>query len=116
MAIYAAILIVPWLLALALTPLARRWALARGWLDRPGGRKIHLEPIPMLGGVAVFGAVLLGILLLVPFSPAIRVGLSGSGSLLALAAGLIPLLILGVYDDRKDLPAGVKLVGQIAAD
>ena len=113
MVIYAAILIVPWLLALALTPLARRWALARGWLDRPGGRKSHPEPIPMLGGVAVFTAVLLGILLLVPFSPAIRAGLSGSGSLLALAAGLIPLLILGVYDDCKDLPAGVKLIGQI---
>lgn len=111
---YAVILILPWLVALVLTPLVIRWAAAHGWLDRPRGRKNHSHPVPMLGGVAVFAAVALGLLLAAPFSVPIRVGLFGSGSLLALAGGVAAILALGVYDDRKDLRASLKLAMQIA--
>jgi UDP-GlcNAc:undecaprenyl-phosphate GlcNAc-1-phosphate transferase len=90
-----------------------RWATARGWLDHPGGRKNHPEPVPVLGGVAVFGAVMLGLLLAAPFSMPIRAGFFGSGSLLALAGGVAAILALGVYDDRKDLRASLKLAMQI---
>jgi UDP-GlcNAc:undecaprenyl-phosphate GlcNAc-1-phosphate transferase len=111
---YAVILILPWLVALVLTPLVIRWAAAHGWLDHPRGRKNHSHPVPMLGGVAVFAAVTLGLLLAAPFSVPIRVGLFGSGSLLALAGGVAAILALGVYDDRKDLRASLKLAMQIA--
>jgi UDP-GlcNAc:undecaprenyl-phosphate GlcNAc-1-phosphate transferase len=111
---YAVILILPWLVALVLTPLVIRWASAHGWLDHPRGRKNHSHPVPMLGGVAVFAAVTLGLLLAAPFSVPIRVGLFGSGSLLALAGGVAAILALGVYDDRKDLRASLKLAMQIA--
>jgi UDP-GlcNAc:undecaprenyl-phosphate GlcNAc-1-phosphate transferase len=111
---YAVILILPWLVALVWTPLVIRWASAHGWLDHPGGRKDHPEPIPMLGGVAVFAALMLGLLLAAPFSVPIRAGFFGSGSLLALAGGVAAILTLGVYDDRNDLRASLKLAAQIA--
>ena len=106
---YVALLVLPWLLALGLTPLVERWSRAHGWLDHPRGRKNHARPMPMLGGVAVFGTMMLGLLAVALFSPSLRAGLYGSGSLLGLAAGVTAILALGVYDDRKDLPASLKL-------
>jgi len=110
---YVALLVLPWLLALGLTPPIARWSRAHGWLDHPRGRKNHTQPVPVLGGVAVFGTMMLGLLLVALFSPSIRAGLYGSGSLLGLAAGLAAILALGVYDDRKDMPASLKLVAQL---
>ncbi|MFM1919214.1 MAG: hypothetical protein RLZZ303_848, partial [Candidatus Hydrogenedentota bacterium] len=34
----------------------RRVALRLGVLDQPGERKVHQEPVPLLGGVAIVGA------------------------------------------------------------
>ena len=49
--------------ALLLTPITSLVARRNGWVDQPGLRKIHREPIPYLGGAAVLGAVLLALLL-----------------------------------------------------
>jgi UDP-N-acetylmuramyl pentapeptide phosphotransferase/UDP-N-acetylglucosamine-1-phosphate transferase/glycosyltransferase involved in cell wall biosynthesis len=45
--------------SLALTPWAKRFAYARGFVDQPDPRKIHNRPIARLGGVAIALAVLL---------------------------------------------------------
>src|SRR5262245_52689884 len=51
------------LAAIVLTWLVRHTAQALGVLDRPDGvRKLHRQPIPLLGGVGVFGAWLIGML------------------------------------------------------
>lgn len=48
-------------LCTALTvPLVIRIARAQGWLDRPGGRRVHSTPIPRAGGLAIFAGLLLG--------------------------------------------------------
>src|SRR5215467_13506377 len=39
----------------------RALALRVGMVDLPGPRKVHLEPIPLLGGLAIYGGVLLGV-------------------------------------------------------
>jgi UDP-GlcNAc:undecaprenyl-phosphate GlcNAc-1-phosphate transferase len=104
----------PWLLALALTPLVTRFARRIGALDRPHGRKSHQLPVPLLGGVAVFGAAGLALVLGAPFSPPIRGGLFGSASLSALGLGTLAMVSLGTWDDLRDLSAGSKLVGQLA--
>ena len=49
------------LVTLLITPLVRRFALDRGLVDYPGGRKIHSKPIPRLGGVAIFAGVVAAI-------------------------------------------------------
>lgn len=43
--------------SLVLTPIVRRVGLAAGTVDRPspGELKIHSQPVPFLGGVAVVG-------------------------------------------------------------
>jgi UDP-GlcNAc:undecaprenyl-phosphate GlcNAc-1-phosphate transferase len=52
------------LAAIVMTWLVRRAALALGVMDRPDGiRKLHRQPIPLLGGVGVFGAWLIGMII-----------------------------------------------------
>src|SRR5437667_464100 len=42
------------LCSLAITPVIRLVAFRLGALDIPGGRKIHTQPTPRLGGLAIF--------------------------------------------------------------
>jgi len=44
------------ILAIFFTPLIRRLAIKFRIVDLPGLRKIHHQPIPLLGGLAVFFA------------------------------------------------------------
>ncbi len=86
-----------------LTPLCRALALYLKVLDRPDWRKIHDQPTPLLGGVAVF----------VAFSSALflnNVFLPGMKSLL-LGATLI--FVMGLMDDVKPIPALLKFVLQV---
>jgi UDP-GlcNAc:undecaprenyl-phosphate GlcNAc-1-phosphate transferase len=97
------------LVSVCLTPLVRRAALKLGIMDQPGPRKIHRFPIPRAGGVAVYIAWLVAVMMGMEFLglPAV---FSHPGPLIGL--GLLALL-LGLWDDWKDLPGAVKLLGQI---
>jgi len=114
MATFAAILIVPWLLALVLTPRVIRYAQAHGHLDYPTARKAHKAPVAMFGGVAVFASIVLGLLALAPFVAQVRAALFGYESLGALALGAGLMVVLGAWDDLYDLRPMHKLAGQIA--
>ena len=50
---YSLFFLVPFTVALLLTPRLARAARRMGILDHPGSRKAHLEATPYLGGVAV---------------------------------------------------------------
>ena len=84
----------------ALWPL-RKIALGFGVMDRPGPRKVHKEPVPYLGGVAILVGA--GVAILV-FQPA------HWGLLLMLAF----LLVVGLLDDVRGLPVWVKLLAEVA--
>jgi len=114
MAIFAAILIIPWLLALVLTPAVIRFAQARGHLDYPTERKAHKAPVAMLGGVAVFASIVLGLLAIAPFVAPVRAALFGYESLGALGLGAGLMVALGAWDDLYDMRPMHKLTGQIA--
>jgi UDP-GlcNAc:undecaprenyl-phosphate/decaprenyl-phosphate GlcNAc-1-phosphate transferase len=58
LAIYAWLFIVAFLCTLILTPLSVRLAVAIGAVDYPNDRKIHVQPTPRLGGVAIAGSIL----------------------------------------------------------
>jgi UDP-GlcNAc:undecaprenyl-phosphate GlcNAc-1-phosphate transferase len=94
-----------WAVAFFGVPVVRRLAFALGVLDTPAARKIHRTPTPLLGGVAVYGAFALTVLFNFNFSR----GLKG------VAVGATIVVVLGVLDDVWDLPAAVKLAGQVAA-
>jgi UDP-GlcNAc:undecaprenyl-phosphate GlcNAc-1-phosphate transferase len=97
-------LIVAFVVAAALTPLAARVAVRLGVVDRPGPLKVHDRPVPYLGGAAVFVAMAGPVLLTRP----------------ALLAPLLLALLLGIADDATDLPARLRLpcevvIGAVAA-
>ncbi|MBN1196256.1 MAG: undecaprenyl/decaprenyl-phosphate alpha-N-acetylglucosaminyl 1-phosphate transferase [Candidatus Aminicenantes bacterium] len=88
------------------TPIARRVAYRYGILDIPDGRlKTHHAPIPYLGGVMVFFAMILPLSLLFDFSR----------ELLGLLFAATILLMVGLFDDLKALSPGIKFFFQIVA-
>ncbi len=92
------------LVVLAATPLAARLARAVGAVDQPSDRRIHREPTPRLGGLAILAGFLVPVLYFLPADPAAR----------ALVAGAVLICALGAVDDIWGLSPAVKLVGQVA--
>jgi UDP-GlcNAc:undecaprenyl-phosphate GlcNAc-1-phosphate transferase len=98
----------------ATTPVVRWFSIRIGAIDRPSDRKVHASPTPTLGGLAL----LLGLLaagLAAYLLPQFRDVFEASSELLGIAAGAAVIFVLGVVDDLRDLPAPVKLAGQVFA-
>ncbi len=111
------------LVTLAATPLWRAWCDRHGWVDDPGHRKIHHQPVPLAGGLAVFtgmAVVVLGALAVVQLrllDPAaverLSYGLGRRGNeLAAILVGGLAMLVLGWWDDRYELKPAAKFSGQ----
>lgn len=81
-----------------------------GWLDQPSERRVHVAPVPRLGGVAMF--------LTFVFTAALVYWPSNTHEVLVYE-GFLPaaLFITAVmaYDDIRGLPPGIKLVLQTIA-
>ncbi len=96
------ILMTSTLVSLTLTPLAANLAVRFQILDRPGPRKLHSSPTPLLGGLAIYLAFLLSIGLFLP------------GTLwkeaTVIIGGATLLLVTGILDDRGLLHPQVKLM------
>jgi UDP-GlcNAc:undecaprenyl-phosphate GlcNAc-1-phosphate transferase len=88
-------------------PLLRRIALRLDMVDQPAPRKEHDAPVPLLGGVALCGAVLVSLLALPD-----RRELAQLGSMLG---GATWISAWGLRDDRRPLHPGVKLLSQVVA-
>ncbi|MEI6970451.1 MAG: MraY family glycosyltransferase [bacterium] len=91
--------------ALVFTPLVRAVARRAGFVDKPSMRKLHAVPIPLLGGVAIYAAVVGSILILGRHDYHIR-------ELLSIIIGATLMAFLGLWDDRVALPAFIKLAFQ----
>lgn len=102
-------LLLPFLVSLAIcagaTPLVIRLAHQRRLFDHPDERRVHKYPIPRLGGIAIFLAIILATWLLFP----------GDSRLTGLQIGLILIFTVGLVDDLYSLPPTIKLLGQITA-
>jgi UDP-GlcNAc:undecaprenyl-phosphate/decaprenyl-phosphate GlcNAc-1-phosphate transferase len=99
-----------------LTPHIVRWANRRRLFDMPADtRRIHSEPVPRIGGVAVFAAVACTLLLVFALG-GFRSESAGDPFLwLGLLAGGTVLFAVGLWDDLRGLPPLAKLVAQFAA-
>jgi len=89
------------LASLVLTVPVRALALRVGMVDLPGPRKVHLQPIPLLGGLAMYAGVVLGVLFL--FNGPARAQIAG------ILAGATLVAAVGILDDRGLLHHQVKL-------
>ena len=97
--------VVTFLCSALLVPVIRRMALFIGAVDVPNKRKVHNKLIPRLGGVAIFFAFLLGYML---FS-------RQSIEMISILIGSFIVIITGVIDDIRPLPAKYKFSGQLIA-
>ena len=89
------------LASLTLTVPVRALALRVGMVDLPGPRKVHLKPIPLLGGLAIYAGVLIAILTV--FDGSARAQVEG------IFAGATLVIAVGVLDDRGWLHHQIKL-------
>jgi UDP-GlcNAc:undecaprenyl-phosphate GlcNAc-1-phosphate transferase len=87
--------------SLVLTVPVRALAIRVGMVDLPGPRKVHLKPIPLLGGLAMYGGVMLAIM--IAFDGAARAQSFG------IVTGATLVAIVGFLDDRGWLHHQIKL-------
>jgi UDP-GlcNAc:undecaprenyl-phosphate/decaprenyl-phosphate GlcNAc-1-phosphate transferase len=98
---------------LALTPLVRALSRRIGALDHPGPRRIHRDPVPTMGGLA-FVVATLGVAWAARALPGPAAGLDAR-PLIGLTLAAIPMLALGVTDDRRGVGPWTKLTVQACA-
>jgi len=111
------------LCSLVSLPVWRAWCIRVGLVDDPGHRKIHSAPIPLAGGFAVLSGIVLplacGVALLhwhglgAGSAQPIIYGIGRRATqLAALAMGAFGMVLLGAWDDKRELRALPKFVGQ----
>lgn len=91
--------------AYALTPSIISLAKKVGAMDAPDERKVHISPIPRMGGLAIYVAFMVAVFFTVDLT----------NEIIGLLIGGTVILVVGIVDDLKNLPAKVKLAGQIIA-
>jgi UDP-GlcNAc:undecaprenyl-phosphate GlcNAc-1-phosphate transferase len=84
-----------------------------GLVDHPAGRKAHLRPTPVVGGLSIVAGTLIAVLVALALS-------SHSGAManvisrhLGFVAGSLILLLMGLWDDHRPIPARYKLLIQM---
>lgn len=92
-------------LSWALLAIARHWAQKIDLLDHPSERKTHARPVPLAGGLAI-----------VPVLSIISAAyLPGWQETTALIAAMSIVFVMGIVDDRHELPASLRLGLQTSA-
>lgn len=102
-------------LALALTPLVKRFALKVGAMDKPNARKVHTRIMPRLGGLAIYLAFIGSFFLILPFIPDGLLNAYDRNLIRAMLTGGTIIVLTGALDDRFELSAKVKLLLQLVA-
>jgi len=104
---FVPILVVGFATALGLTPLSRQIAIRLGIVDTPNQRKIHEGRKPLMGGLAIFVAFTLALLLFSPPPHLVELG--------AVLSGAALLAVVGLLDDRYHLSIRLRLGAMIVA-
>ena len=93
--------------SLGLTVPVRQLALRVGMVDHPGPRKVHVQPMPLLGGLAIYLGVLIALLVSMD-GPALT-------EVIGIYLGATLVAVVGVLDDRGLLHHQIKLFGAMPA-
>lgn len=101
-------------LALFLTPLVGRGSTVLGLVDAPGGRKVHAQSVPRLGGVAVVASAALALVIVPAFLPPPR-NLETWVAMRPFIAGGLLIFLVGLVDDVRGLGPAPKLLVEVLA-
>ena len=110
--IFLVVFLTALILAIVLTPLARQLAARIGAMDLPAPRRVHDAPTPRLGGVPIFVAFFVAVALSLIYP---RSDPNELTRLAGLFIGASILFLVGLYDDRRELPALPQLAAQFIA-
>ena len=99
------IILITMVFVILFIPIVKKIAMFVGALDIPDKRKVHKNPIPRLGGLGIYAGFLLGYILFGHQSIQMNSILIGS----------IIIIITGMIDDIKPIPAKYKFLGQLVA-
>jgi len=92
---------IAFLASVGLTAPVRSLALRVGLVDKPGPRKVHVKPIPLLGGVAIYCGFALAVL--------VTMHASTRGQIIGILAGATLVAVIGFLDDSGLLHHQLKL-------
>ena len=99
------IVFITFLASAVLVPLAKKCAFHTNALDIPNARKVHKKPIPRMGGLAVFGAFLLGYMLFA----------RSTYQIISILIGGFIIVFIGMIDDINPVGALPKFIIHIIA-
>lgn len=102
---YSLLFLLPLAISYVSTPLISKFALKNGIVDRPGAHKTHQIARPIMGGLGIYLATVIGIVVFFPVTPGIA----------SIILGASAVVITGVLDDLYNLKPLVKLAGQLVA-
>ncbi|WP_352419507.1 MraY family glycosyltransferase [Proteiniborus sp.] len=101
---YYVVFLIPIILSYLLTPLAKYTAKKIGAIDVPkDDRRVHKVPIPRLGGLAIYLASIISMLIFLPIDK----------TMVSIMIGGTIIVITGIIDDVKPMSARWKLFFQI---
>lgn len=97
------IVFITFLTSLLLVPTIKKIAIHINAMDEPNERKIHKVPMPRLGGLAIYFSFLLGYILYGEINT----------QMLSILISSFLLILVGIFDDIKSVPARYKFLVQI---
>ncbi|RJR31561.1 MAG: undecaprenyl/decaprenyl-phosphate alpha-N-acetylglucosaminyl 1-phosphate transferase [Desulfobacteraceae bacterium] len=113
MTILIAIFVISLGLALVLTPLVARVAQKFGIVDMPSERKVHQQPVPRAGGLAVYLSFYLAFVPMLLLGTKVLDFLYSDVRLIYVVAGAGIIFVLGFIDDIWGVPANTKILVQV---
>lgn len=99
------IVFITFLTSTLLVPFVKKCAIYLGAMDLPNERKMQKKPMPRMGGLAIFASFLLGYMLFARTSI----------QMLSILIGGFVIVLTGLFDDIKRVPAKIKFIMQIVA-
>lgn len=115
------VLVATILATVAFTPLAKRIAIRVDAIDYPDHRRVNTVPIPRMGGIAIFGGMVVGAIIiyggvkLLGWDNPFFMLFGKSINYVLLGVGIICMFAVGVIDDIVGMRAKAKFIGQLIA-
>ncbi len=100
-------------LAVVLTPLVKRLAFRAGAVRWPRDRDFHTRAMPLWGGIAMYVGFLVTVVALLPLfteRAGILAGRQGTHPILGIVLGGTLIAVVGLLDDKYDLPAWLQTI------
>lgn len=108
----SATFVISLIMSYLLTPYAKKLAYKIGAIDIPkDNRRVHKEPIPRLGGLAIYFAFIVTTLAMA----LLKTGITFNKELLGILIGVTIIVMVGIVDDVKAISAKYKLAAQVTA-